>query len=95
MVLDAMLPISPEIVKADRILLRVHDCEQLVFEFHQLPGIHLAFEDGILDPLPVVETGFGDFTQSGPAGRGGGGDIVGDEGVHCSRDQDYLERKAG
>ena len=69
-------------VKPDRIGFKIDDAEQLCLERGELPGIDLAFEDGVLHALALVETGFGGLAQASSSGGIDGGDIIGYEHVH-------------
>ena len=58
-VLDPAFPIPPEIVEAYGIGVLIDDLEDPLLEFGVLGWIDLALEHGVLNPLPIIETGFG------------------------------------
>jgi hypothetical protein len=58
-----MVPIGPKVIKAEAVGLKVNDFEQTRPKFDELRWIHLALEYRILNPLAVVETGFGRAAQ--------------------------------
>ena len=81
-VLDPLLPVVAQVVDAQAIGGGINNGFQPRGQGNELRRIQLAFEDGVLDSLPVVEAGLGGLPQSPCATCGGGGDIVGDEDVH-------------
>ena len=85
MVLDFVLPVFSKVVDADTICFAIHDVEELASEFDELGRVDEAFEDRCLNPLTIVETGFGDSAESILSGRGSCRDVVGDEDVHGGR----------
>jgi len=90
-----MLPVSAEVVKADRVLLRVHDRKELIFDFDELPGIYLALKDGVLHSLSIVEACLGYLAQPCPSSGCGGGDIVGDQGIHLRSGCELFGEEGG
>ena len=63
-VFDPLIPYGSEVVKAQGIPGFINDLVKALFHFHVLCGINLAFENGKLHPLAVVETNLGHATQS-------------------------------
>lgn len=66
-VFDLLLPVFSKVVDSNAVGFFVDDGEEFGSEFDELGGVDFAFEDGVLDALAVVETGFGDFAESGLA----------------------------
>jgi len=81
-VLDLVVPVAAEMIETETVSLEIDDVEQAGFECYELRRIHLALEDRGLDALAVIKTSFGGPPQAGFPGRGGGGDVVGDEDIH-------------
>jgi hypothetical protein len=94
MMLDAMLPVSAKMVEANTVGVWIHDLKEFPSEFDKLSWINEAFEDGCLNPLAIVEAGFGNPSKSGFSGGTGRRNIVGDENIHQVFPV-YLVRKAG
>jgi len=81
-VFDASLPVGTEVVETDAIFFRVDDVKEFIFAVGPLGGIDFHFEDGVLDTLSVVETGFGGVPQPAFSLGSCGGNIIGDEDIH-------------
>jgi hypothetical protein len=81
-VFDATIPIIAKEVEPYRVQIAIHKIKNFGSERDKLGLIDFAFEDGILDALPVVEAEFGDASQAARTARAGRGDIVGDEDLH-------------
>jgi hypothetical protein len=80
--LDPVMPVAPEMVKSQRVRLRIDQAEKPVLHRRELGRIDFAFKHRILDPLAIIETGFRDVAQTSPALGRKRGDIVGNEKVH-------------
>lgn len=63
-VLNAPLPMLPEVIKAQAILGRINQVSQALFQKCPLRGINLNFKDGILHALTIVTTRLGDPPQT-------------------------------
>ena len=55
-VLDLVLVPLAQIVKAQAVLFRIHDRQELCLQHFALRGVQQALKDGVLHPLPVVDT---------------------------------------
>lgn len=84
MVFDPSIPVGPKIVEPQGILREIGDLEEPRLHFDETRGINLAFKDGILHTLAVVETDFRDPSQSPRASLARRRDIVGDEKLHAA-----------
>jgi hypothetical protein len=62
MVFYSVVPVAAKVIETEAVCFWIDDIEELGFEFDELSRIHFALEDGVLDALAVVETGFGDPT---------------------------------
>ena len=94
MMLNAMLPVSAKMIEANTVGVWIHDLKEFPSEFDKLSWINEALEDGCLNPLAIVEAGFGNPAKSGFSGKTGRRNIVGDENIHKVFPV-YLVRKAG
>ena len=65
-----------QIIKANAVLLRIHQIHQLVLELLALGRIQNTLKHGILYPLAVIDAFLGNFPQAFTPGGIGGTDIV-------------------
>jgi len=79
---DALIPCGTKIVKPKRVLAGFDCFFQAVLQFHITSGIDLAFKNGKLHPLSVVETDFGDTAKAFFSSFGRCGDIISDQHMH-------------
>ncbi len=77
-VLDLLLPVFSKMVDSNAVSFRVDNGKKFASEFNELGRIDLAFEDGVLDALAVVEAGLRDMPQASLSGFGYGGNVVGE-----------------
>ena len=69
-VLDLVLVPLAQIVKSQAVLFCVHDRQEFCLERFALGGVQQALKDGVLHPLPVVDTLLCDLPQAtAPGGR--------------------------
>ena len=94
-----LIPILPQHVNAQAVGLRINDLQEAIADGDQLTRIDQAFEDGVLHALAVIEARLGRLTKSPAAGRGDGGDVVGDKDLHAevelSGNAVHFQMKAG
>jgi hypothetical protein len=81
-VLNLLLPVFAKMIDSDAIGFHVDDGKQFCPELDEACVIDLAFENGVLDTLAVVEAGLGDLAEAFLAEFCDGGDVVGDQYVH-------------
>lgn len=84
------VPFSAEKIEPDGVGVEIDNIEDFSTELNKARGIHLAFENGVLDALAEIQAGLGSAAESALSAFGGGGDVVGDEDLHG-----YLARKGG
>jgi hypothetical protein len=82
--------LGTEVVEAKAVVRFVHACSQGCFKLDVLRRVELTLEDGVLDTLAPVRTGFGDTAEATLAAIIAGFDIVCDQHMH-----DYLQMNAG
>ena len=79
MVLDFSFPVFSEEVKAEGIFFGLVESEKFGAERCPLGWVDVAFEDGVLYALAIVEAGFCDTGKAAASGFVDGGYVVGDE----------------
>ncbi len=80
--LHFVVPVATEVVKAKAVGFGIDNIQQSCFESDKLCWVHFALEDGVLNPLAIVEASFGRATQAGFSDGRAGRDIVSDEDIH-------------
>ncbi len=81
-VFDAVFPVVAEVIEAEAVGFEVGDLEEVVFKEDPLVVGEVAFEDGVLDALAVVEAGSGDLAKAFLSRGGCCADVVADEDEH-------------
>ena len=70
--LHFVVPVAAEVVKAQAVGFGIDNIQQSCFEGDKLGWVDFALEDGVLNPLAIVEASFGRAPQAGfPGGRDG------------------------
>jgi hypothetical protein len=85
--LDTPLPICTEEVKSQAVPLLIDFFNQTRPQHNPLCGINLAFENGELNPLPVILAGLGDASQAPMSSRRYGLNVIADEHEHANHFQ--------
>ncbi len=75
--LNATLPVSPQVVDPYGIFLWFHNFAQLVFQFYEFSWVDLAFENRVLYALSIIKADFCNLSQAFAPGRTCGGNVVG------------------
>jgi hypothetical protein len=75
-------PVVAQEVETQTVFIHLQKVEEPEPEPGPLLLVHIAFENRILDPLPIVEATGSDLPQPAATGVSGGGYIVGDENEH-------------
>ena len=86
------LPVLAEEVKPQAVFIWIDEPQQSVFEKDPSVVGKLHLEDGILNPLTVIETGLRNLPQSTLTFRCFRGDIVSDEDIHR---ESYFQSNGG
>lgn len=81
-VLDPPLPFPAEKIETETVVVQICEYEQFGSKGDPLIVGEQTFEDGVLDPLPVILAGPGDPAKPSLPGAGGGGDVVADKDHH-------------
>mgnify|MGYP005758368629 CR=1 FL=1 len=69
-------------VKTKTVGFWINQCSQFGFEQSVLCRIQHTFKDGVLNSLAIINTNFGHFAQTSPAGSCLGVHIIGDKNQH-------------
>lgn len=80
--LHFMMPVTAQMVEAQAVGFGIDNIQQSRFKGDKLCWIHFALEDGVLNPLAIVEASFGRAPQTGFSDGRAGRDIVSDEYIH-------------
>jgi hypothetical protein len=92
-VLHTALPVGAQEIKAETVFFVIVLSEQANTELGPLRRVDDALEDGVLDPLTVVEAEAGDSAETAASSRRRRGNVIADE--HHHGQASYFQKKGG